>query len=212
MRRWKALSATLLIALTLAGCVLLGPIGNGDLRGHLYVQWIGGNDEWIYRVQPKDPLSFKPSFLSVAITPKDMYTDGGSIPQVFRSIDGLSPWGLGPAYIMHDWLFEVHRCPNRQSDPTIPQEVKNITFEQSAQVLAETAKYLIDAGLSSGANLDAIRWAIETNIARRMWDRPPEGNECALPTPAFIASRMKANAIGRPLVVADWTVPRVVRR
>src|SRR5262249_41845045 len=56
------------------------------------------------------PLSFRPSFMTTPIVPEDMFTTGGSVPRVFCSIPGLSPWGLGPAYIIHDWLFFVHRC------------------------------------------------------------------------------------------------------
>nr|WP_249779640.1 DUF1353 domain-containing protein [Bradyrhizobium sediminis] len=34
-----------------------------------------------------------------------MYTDGGSIPRIAQIFNGLSPWGFGPAYIVHDWIF-----------------------------------------------------------------------------------------------------------
>jgi hypothetical protein len=51
--------------------------------------------------------------MSTAIVPETMYTDGGSVPQILWGIPGLSPWALGPAYIIHDWIFLVHsieRC------------------------------------------------------------------------------------------------------
>src|SRR6266851_6434044 len=72
------------------------------------------------------------------IVPGLMYTDGGSIPRVFWSVPGLSPWAFGPAYIVHDWLFVVHRC-----HWPAPPEVQAITFEQSAQILAEVGKSLV---------------------------------------------------------------------
>ena len=101
------------LSTAVTACVTLdlGDIKDGILNGRVLVQWIK-EDGFIYR-KTNDPLSFQPSFMSSAIIPEDMYTDGGSVPRVFWSIPGLSPWGLGPAYIVHDWIFEVHRCGDR---------------------------------------------------------------------------------------------------
>jgi Protein of unknown function (DUF1353) len=124
----------------LAGCASWVTYGDGTLKGRVVVQWTQ-EDKFIYLKQ-SNPLSFQPSFMTIPIVPENMRTDGGSIPRVFWSIPGLSPWGLGPAYIIHDWLFEVHRCHR-----PAPPEVAQITFEQSAQILAEVGKSLIEAGL-----------------------------------------------------------------
>ena len=74
-------------------------------------------------------------------------------------IPGLSPWALGPAYIIHDWIFLVHRC-----NLPAPPEVKAITFPQSAQILAEVGKALVDANLISDDRLEEIVWAVRTKI------------------------------------------------
>ena len=124
-------------------------------------------------------MSFKPSFMNTAIVPETMYTDGGSIPQIFWSIPGLSPWGFGPAYIIHDWIFLVHRCQR-----PAPPEVQAITFEQSAQILAEVGKSLVEAGLIKDNRLEEIVWAIRTKYARDIWDRPATADECAIPVVA----------------------------
>ena len=126
--------------------------GDNELKGTVRVDWIG-EDKFIYR-KTADPLSFRPSFMTTPIVPDDMFTDGGSVPRVFWSIPGLSPWGLGPAYIIHDWIFEVHRC-NRSN---VPDEVRRITFEQSALILAEIGKALIEHGLIEHNMLEAIVW------------------------------------------------------
>jgi hypothetical protein len=65
-------------------------------------------------------------------------------------IPGLSPWALGPAHIIHDWIFEVHRCPNRKATP----EEKAITFEQSAIILAQVGKALVEADLIDDNRLE----------------------------------------------------------
>jgi hypothetical protein len=160
----------------LGGCATWIPqeVGTGELKGDVEVRWVG-QDRFIY-LKTENPLSFKPSFMNVAIVPDVMFTDGGSIPQVFWGIPGLSPWGLGPAYIIHDWIFEVHRCGR-----DAPPEVKAITFDQSALILAEVGKELIRAGLIRDDMLDAIVWAVRTRYARSLWDRPGTPDECTTP-------------------------------
>lgn len=110
LRGRRLLVLGLLFATTLAGCASWITYGDGYLKGHVVVEW-RREDKFVYRPDPNDLFSFKPSFMkTTAIVPGTMYTDGGSIPRIFWSIPGLSPWGFGPAYIIHDWLFVVHRC------------------------------------------------------------------------------------------------------
>ena len=113
-----ALSMTLLSA---CGTWIHDDIPDGDLGGTVSVDWTE-EDLFIYR-PGKDPLWFRPSFMKSPIRPVEMYTDGGSVPRVFWNIPGLSPWALGPAYVIHDYIFLVHRCG--LPDP----EVAKITFE-----------------------------------------------------------------------------------
>src|SRR5207245_1298266 len=105
------------------------------------VEWTT-DDHFIYRIAKpphSDPLTFQPSFMAEPIVPVEIFTDGGSIPRVLWGIPGLSPWGLGPAYVVHDYVFVVHRC-----NWDAPDHVKQITFEQSAEILAELGKALIE--------------------------------------------------------------------
>jgi hypothetical protein len=138
----------------------------GELKGRVLVEWVA-EDRFVYRATPGPPLSFRPSFMRTAIVPQDMYTDGGSIPRLFWSIPGLSPWGLGPAYIIHDWLFQVHRCGR-----PAPPEVRAITFQQSAIILAQVGKALIDRGLIDHDMLQPIVWAVRTRYVETFWDKP----------------------------------------
>lgn len=187
-----------LSAATLVGCIPWISYGDGVLKGHVVVQWTK-EDRFIYLKQ-SNPLSFKPSFLSAPIVPETMYTDGGSIPRVFWSIPGLSPWGLGPAYIIHDWVFYVHRC-----HPAVPPEVAAITFEQSAQVLAEVGKSLIEAGLIQNNRLEEIVWAIQTQYARELWDRPATPEDCAVP--AVGAKQRSRLGLAPARTVVDYDIP-----
>jgi hypothetical protein len=137
-----------------------------------------------------------------AIVPQDMYTDGGSVPRVLWGIPGLSPWALGPAYIIHDWIFEVHRCGR-----PAPAEVAAITFEQSALILAEIGKALIDHGLIEDDRLDEIVWAVSTRFARDLWDRPGDAKSCKPPPRRLLADRSLFTARAAPRRVLDFVIP-----
>lgn len=197
-RRWGLLAPVLLLVTTIIGCASWITYGDGILKGRVVVQW-AREDKFIY-LKTSNPLSFKPSFLNTPIVPETMYTDGGSVPRIFWSIPGLSPWGLGPAYVIHDWLFEVHRCHRNA-----PPEVAAITFEQSAQVLAEVGKSLVDAGLIDNNKLEEIVWAIRTRYARNIWDSPPTPEECAIPV---VTAKARAKlGLAPPRTVVDFVIP-----
>lgn len=203
----ELLSLTALSAfiIALAGCATI-PIGDivtgcsaADkcvLEGKVRVDW-HREDQFVY-VRTNDPLRFTPAFMSTAIVPERMYTDGGSVPRVLWSIPGLSPWGLGPAYIIHDWIFKVHRC-----GLAAPPEVQNITFEQSARILAEVGMALIDAGLIDHDKLNEITWGVSTRYARDLWDRPGTAEEC-IPPPELSLSEMRRLGVR---TIVEFTLP-----
>jgi hypothetical protein len=144
----------------------------------------------------------RPSFFKGKdnIVPETMYTDGGSVPQILWGIPGLSPWALGPAYIIHDWIFLVHRC-----DLPAPPEVKAITFDQSAQILAEVGKSLVEAGLIKDNKLEEIVWAVRTRYALSLWERPPTQKECE--TPVVSTSERKRLGLRQSRTVVDFVIP-----
>jgi len=162
-----------MLLLTACGTWIHDDVPDGVLDGVVDVQW-DSEDLFVYRRLSGDPLRFKPSFWpkGTRIEPKDMYTDGGSVPRVFWNLPGLSPWGFGPAYIIHDYIFAVHRCG--WDDPL----VKQIKFEESAEILAEVGKALIDRKLIKHDALNAIVWAVKTQYARTLWDTPGSPEDC----------------------------------
>lgn len=187
-------------------------IEGSELRGRTTVEWYQSDvsrpgDYFIYRrsKDPKKRLTFKPSFMG-EIVPEDMFTDGGSIPRMLWGIRGLSPWGLGPAYVIHDWIFLVHRCQHLDSwarrHPSVPDEVKHVTFEQSALILAQVGKNLIEHGLAKNYLLEDIVWAVRTRYARDLWDQQGDETSCQLP-PTDKALR----ASGKLQTVVDFDIP-----
>jgi uncharacterized protein DUF1353 len=202
-QRRGLLAPAIFLATSLAGCATWITYGDGILKGRVVVQW-ASEDKFIY-LKTSNPLSFQPSFMNTPIVPETMYTDGGSIPRIFWSIPGLSPWGLGPAYVIHDWLFEVHRCHR-----PAPPEVAAITFEQSAQVLAEVGKSLVEAGLVQNNKLEEIVWAIRTQYARNIWDSAPTPDECAIPV---VSAKARARlGLAPTRTVVDFVIPQPPRR
>jgi Protein of unknown function (DUF1353) len=208
--RWRNPNILLLIPFItiplLAGCagVSIPEPGEGRLKGRVFVEW-DRQDAFIYR-KTKNPVSFTPSFINEPIVPGDMYTDGGSVPRIFWNILGLSPWALGPAYIVHDWIFKVHRC-----DLDAPAHVKAITFEQSASILAEVGRSLVDAGLVDDDRLPEIVWAIKSRYARNIWESPGSGKDCAEP-PTLQELRIAKGAAAQFQTVVDFEIPPPRRR
>jgi hypothetical protein len=196
--RLAACLATLLLAA--CGTWIHDDIPDGDLTGVVTIEW-AKQDYFIYRPERGKELSFQPDFwkgTNKRITPTLMYTDGGSIPRFFWNIPGLSPWGFGPAYVIHDYIFAVHRCG--WNDPVVAQ----ITFEQSAEILAEVGKALIELGFIRDDALDAIVWGVRTQYARSLWDTPGDRvKDCSIP---------KSFARGQNVQVVHFEIPRIRRR
>ncbi len=184
--------------LSLGSCQYV-TVGEGyDLSGRTVIEW-NREDGFIYRRTATTPLAYKPSFMTTEIVPEDFYTDGGSVPRIFWSIPGLSPWGLGPAYIIHDWIFAAHRC--KWED--VPDEIKNMDFEHSAQALAEVASALIDKGLIDHDLREQVIGAVNSRTARAIWDEEPGVGACDRPTGGIGAKRPGVQTVR----VVDLEIP-----
>lgn len=118
---------------------------------------------------------------------------------LFPVFSGISPdfrHGDWPAYIIHDWIFDVRRC-NRPAAP----EILQITFEQSALVLA-----LVKAGLINHNLTDEVVWDVQTRYARDIWDRPGTPLECAVPF-ASTAREQERLGVAVSRTIVDFTIP-----
>ncbi|MCJ8142657.1 DUF1353 domain-containing protein [Ancylobacter sp. A5.8] len=181
------------------------------LSGRVTVEWAKDN-RFIFR-PGTDSLTFRSSG-NKTIKPGLIYTDGGSIPQVLQGVPGLSPWGLGPAYVIHDWLFYLHRCGT-------PEQRDAYTFLETADILEEVAVELRKAGLAPNSErfIPAISRAVRGWTARKIWNRKP-GTECDLPGEGSVLDKTTRQlkdmpAQGMPPALRDFLLsaePVQVRR
>lgn len=167
MRLFSALAAVI----ALSGCAsqLYRDTPAGTFSGAVDVRWIS-NDYFLFLPNKDDPFTFTRANQQ-SIRPGPMYTDGGSIPCLLWGVEGLSPWGYAPAYIVHDWLFEAHQCkypPDNQH-----------TFDDSVALMAEGLKTLMEAApeMRNYFVFDSVVAAVGSSIARRLWD----GGACKPP-------------------------------
>ena len=115
----------------------------------------------------------------VTIRPKKMFTNGGSIPRVLRIFENFSPWKYTPAYIIHDWIFAMNQC----------QYFNEISFEESAIIMAEGIKTLMEVGYKNNHN-ELIKFeknedivylmylAVSSFIAKKEWEKEAKEEEC----------------------------------
>lgn len=91
------------IALGLAAPALLAGCDTGgqpqaprdEFHGVLLIKW-AREDRFVFVPDKSDPLTYERG--GRRIVPGAMFTDGGSIPRLFRSVQGFSPWSYGPAH------------------------------------------------------------------------------------------------------------------
>ncbi len=164
--------ALLVPTLIIAGCASIDYSGvdRGSFQGSAIVVWVGpgdedilGDGEFLYvpvggrELVFTRPNSSNPSGDSDRIQPEAFYTDGGSIPRSVQWLRGFNAWGYGPAYIIHDWLFVARKCLN-DSDTDgdlITDEMRKlseVTFRESALIMAETIRTLSDEYDIGGGN------------------------------------------------------------
>jgi len=119
-----------------------------------------------------EPLSSAPfRFVRASgesIAPGRMFTDGGSIPRALWSIRDFSPWTYGPAFLIHDWLFDLHHCG-----------LDDRSFEAVRDIMLEGVRTLMETGVCKLNRLafDLIYAGIDSFVARQVWNRPG----CTLP-------------------------------
>jgi len=138
--------------------------GSGKFEGDLDIRWVKP-DRFLFIPNPAHPFRFTTSG-NLVITPEKMVTDGGSIPREFWAVKDYSPWRYGPAFVIHDWLFEAHHCKTAGYE--------KLSFNQSATILAESIKTLMESHVAPRDELAlwTIFEAVSTPKARAIWDKP----------------------------------------
>lgn len=166
---------SVLLLFLLAGCAskLYRDTPEGHFTGALDVRWVA-NDSFVFLPNPDAPFTLVRASGEV-ITPGPIYTDGGSIPRFLWGVKGYSPWGYAPAYIVHDWLFEVKHCGFE------PQ----YSFEDSIDVFAQGLKALMEQNpeVRNYFVFDSVVASISSPIAERLWEQ----GSCDVPVHAAAA-------------------------
>jgi len=135
----------------------------GTLNGTVTVKWYKPN-LFVYEPDASTPLTFTRKS-GQPITPAKMYTDGGSIPRAFWVFRNYSPWGYGPAFIVHDWLFHMQNCKLG--------EYQDYTLKDAATVMSEVMRTLMetpDFNYGSKTSMYLMYEAVQTAPAREAWD------------------------------------------
>ncbi|MEL6132653.1 MAG: hypothetical protein AAFR59_04730 [Bacteroidota bacterium] len=142
--------------------------GSFENLDSIRLKWI--RPDWFEFIPVKEaPFAFV-RHTGERIVPGRMYTDGGSIPRPFWVSENLSPWTYGPAFLIHDWEFDVHHC--KWSDKR---------FEEVRDTMMEAIRTLIEMELSPMSEIvfRGIYMGIDSPIARELWNKNPD--ECPLP-------------------------------
>jgi hypothetical protein len=180
MNHWsRARSLIALVAAVLAGgCATLNArqhaISGGELSGKLALAWDDGYRFVAYPVKGSEltyklPKGHRLADLLGEIKPEIMYTDGGSIPRTFWSFDGLSPWEYGPAFIIHDWIFNRHYC-EKDAFPVSLAEANDILLD--AMILLD--RQVTKRHGQRPHNYEDVRRLIDaavTSFSSQVWNR-----------------------------------------
>ena len=176
------LGILLLITIVVSGCAsqTYRETQASKFTGALDVRWVK-NDYFLFLPNKDHPFMLIRAN-GQSIRPGPMYTDGGSIPRFLWGIEGYSPWGYAPAYIVHDWLFEAHHCGYEPDNPH--------TFNDSVAVIAEGLKAVMEANteVRNYFVFDSVVAAVRSPIAKRLW----QDGSCKIPPLEIQALNEKA--------------------
>jgi hypothetical protein len=197
-----------------------------DRRRVLMVFWVG-EDNFVYYPAKNNPLTYHlPASLQSrlggikSIRPGLHYNDGGSIPRFVRGLAGFSPWGYGPAYAVHDWLFAAHHCIETgqrdrldKRDEVETAKVEQVDFPASADILAGVISALVveDRVPKRPLAPGAIYTAVDSVVAKNIWeDKDPDScKPVSEKDLEEIESSLKRGAL-RTLGVVEGATPPVL--
>ena len=136
------------------------------------LQWIGA-DMWLFHPDKEFPFTFTRGNgepITVGQFRDKMVsfgTDGGSIPDYIRGLPNLSRWHYGAAYLIHDWLWHIHK-----------QGWGVYTFQETNIILCEAVKTLIETGYvghdtfkgDAGTTMNIHR-GVSSFFGHKIWSR-----------------------------------------
>lgn len=155
----------------------------GALSGRLFIMWVGeggsaGSGKFVYVPDKTSPLTFRwpkeeAEGKSWVVQPRMMYTDGGSIPRIAQVFKGMDPWSYGPAYVIHDWIYNARYCNRDGVASGADASLEAMDFETSGKILRAAINALMETGRVKQADVapDLITAAVSSPIARRLWNQ-----------------------------------------
>ena len=135
----------------------------GVLEGDLIVEWRKPNS-FVFIPSETEPLKYTRASNGDVIQPDRIWTDGGSIPRQFWVFKNFSPWGYGPAFIIHDWLFHMQDCDLDGND--------DYDIKTAAVIMSEVMKSLMEDpefDYGSETSMYLMYKAVQTEPAQRAW-------------------------------------------
>ena len=174
----------------------------GRFEGQVFLIWLSdGDDEqgrFLFLPNPDDPFRFVRAGAGPyqTVTPGAIYTNGGSIPRLAQVFRGFSPWGYGPAYVIHDWLYHARQCFNAGMGGDLQPGIDTMPFQTSADILGEAIRSLIASHRVTDRDVApaAITSAVAGPISYRLWTK---GTNCEV-VPAADLERAYATLPARP--------------
>jgi Protein of unknown function (DUF1353) len=183
----RRLLLTLSLSLILTSCARYHyeHIKAGTLTGRVIIEWMEP-DLFLFRPDEKRPLTFIRAN-GDKIQPGRMLTDGGSIPRPVQALKNYSPWGYGPAFVIHDWLFFMQYC--RLSG------WEKYTLDDAADIMSEVMKTMMESPKFNYGDAttvytmyEAVRspWAQTAWKSRKCPALPSEDSDSWRPTARFV--------------------------
>lgn len=190
-RLLRSLGIAFVVGCALSTCTTINfdKLPAGKFSGTLIVMWVGegdgaGDGKFVFVPDPDKRLTFtRAAPNSRPISPRVMYTDGGSVPRIVQPFRGFNPWGYAPAYMVHDWLFTAHHCLKDGKTDPIYQATADIEFDESGRILGEAIQTLMAERVVSENDVakNAITAAVRSPIAAKIWNgRPGQCDEDAV--------------------------------
>ena len=176
-RKIAVLSAFYATAASSLGADFYDGVKSGTLEGKLTVQWIEA-DVFLFIPDTVSPLTFTRAS-GQKIRPGRMLTDGGSVPRPLWILRSYSPWGYAPAFIFHDWLFEMKHCKYSGFD--------TLNHREAANVMAEVMKTMMETNRVSIDRLTvwSMHAAVDSSIAENRWN----SGACNPPPPGMFGAK-----------------------
>ena len=212
----RARAAKLVVApllVLLSGCVtVFAPpekISGGGLDGKTLLEW---DDGYRFVFRPKQgqalvytfPVSHPLAKRLGSITPRSMYTDGGSIPRIFWSVDGLSPWEYGPAFVIHDWIFNRHYCAPNELGLTMGEA--NAILYDALNIVDAKRKKDNSRGPADPARTRALIQTAVDAFSKTVWD----GGKCPGEPPSEFVTKIVNERVLQTVIRAGRSVKTMV--